>query len=148
MTRVEKLVAQLRNNFSGNPWYGPNLRTVLEGVYAKKSTAKPISNARSIAELFGHLIAWNEIVARRVTGETFEVTEEMDFPDVSKTKWPDLVKRFEAAHAKLIENVGRLKDDDLERTVPGKTHSFAAELHGLMHHNTYHSAQIALLKKA
>jgi uncharacterized damage-inducible protein DinB len=118
------------------------------GIEAKKSVEKPIANARSIAELFGHLIAWNEIVARRVAEEAFEVTEELDFPDVSKTKWPDLLKRFEAAHAKLVENVSRLKDADLERTVPGKKHSFAAELHGLMHHNTYHSAQIALLKKS
>ena len=148
MTRVEKTLAHLKTNFSGQPWHGTALRRILDGIDETRSAARPIPDARSIAELLGHVIAWNEIVGRRVAGETFEVTGEMDFPDVSSTTWSDLVKRLDAAHARLNEIVSKLKDEDLDRIVPGKKHTFSAELHGLMHHNTYHGAQIALLKKA
>ena len=148
MTRTEKLVAQIKANFSGEPWHGPSVRAVLDGIDAKKSVARPIRDAHSIAELLAHITAWNEIVGRRVAGENPAVTAEMDYPDVSNAKWGDLVKRLEAAHARLVEIVGRFSDDDLQRKVPGKEHSVATELHGLMDHNTYHAGQIAILKKA
>jgi hypothetical protein len=107
----------------------------------------PIPNARSTAELLAHIIAWNEIVGRRIIGEQFDVTQEMDFPHVDGMTWSDLLKRLDAAHARLIENVRKLRDEDLKSIVPGKKHNIYVELHGLMHHNTYHAAQIAMLKK-
>lgn len=61
--------------------------------------------------------------------------------------WSVLVEKLEAAHAKLIETAGSLREEDLQATVAGKKHSVYVELHGLMHHNTYHAAQIAMLKK-
>jgi uncharacterized damage-inducible protein DinB len=148
MTRVEKLVARLKITYSGEPWHGPALRTLLDDIGEAKSAAHPVGGAHSIAEVLAHITAWNEIVGRRVAGEELEVTEEMNFPDVSKVKWPDLVKRLDSAHARLVEVVSRLRDDDLSRNVPGKGHSISAELHGLIDHNTYHSGQIAILKKA
>ena len=52
------------------------------------------------------------------------------------------------AHAALLETVGQLGVEDLERPVPGMPYNVYILLHGLVQHNLYHAGQIALLKKA
>ena len=147
MTNIELIVRELKANYAGRTWHGTALRPMLDGVDEQKAYEHLIPNARSIAELLAHIVAWNEIVQRRVAGETFEVSAEMDFPPVRGVAWKDLVNRLEAAHERLIATVSKLEDGYLQSTVVGKKHSVYVELHGLMHHNTYHAAQIAMLKK-
>ena len=147
MAKIENIVTELKSNYSGSPWHGTALKQMVEDVDAKKAFEHPIPGARSIAELLAHATAWNEIVPRRVSGELVEVSPEMDFPPVEGVRWKDLLARLESAHAGLIEKVSRLKDEDLKSIVAGKKHDVYVELHGLMHHNTYHAAQIAMLKK-
>jgi uncharacterized damage-inducible protein DinB len=106
-----------------------------------------IPNARTIAELLAHVTAWIEIVQRRLAGERFEVTPEIDFPSVEGVKWSDAVTRLELAHDKLLETVGAMSDSDFEATVPDKNYTAGSMLHGLINHNAYHAGQIALLKK-
>ena len=111
--------------------------------------AHPSPRARSIAELLAHATAWIEIVERRIRGEDFNVTSAMDFPDTTNVAWPDLLARIDATQARLVQTVSGLVEPDLARTVSaGRPHSVRVMLSGLMHHNTYHAAQIALLSKA
>ena len=149
MATINDTLAALRSNFDGEPWHGRSLRTILMDVDPASVQAHPIPKAKSIAELVAHVIAWMEIVERRVHGEEFEITTEMDFPDTTKVTWADLLARVDTAQAKLIQTISGLDDKDLARQVSlGKQYSVRIMLSGLMHHNTYHAGQIALLSKS
>ncbi len=148
MASIDNVLTALRTNYSGEPWHGNPFRKLIDGVDEKLAHAHPIASAKSIAELLAHAIAWIEIVERRLAGEQVKITPELDFPDVANVRWSDLVDHADRAHASLLEAVGRLSDADLARNVAGKPYSVQFMLSGLMHHNTYHGAQIAILKKA
>jgi uncharacterized damage-inducible protein DinB len=147
MRRAERMVLQLQLNFDGKAWHGTPLRRMVDGIGEGMANLRRIPNARTIAELLAHVTAWIEIVQRRLAGERFEVTPEIDFPSVEGVKWSDAVSRLELAHDKLLETVGAMSDSDFEATVPDKNYTAGSMLHGLINHNAYHAGQIALLKK-
>ncbi len=148
MATVANTLIALKTNYNGQPWHGNAFRKLLDGIDEQRAHAHPIANAKSIADLLAHSIAWMEIVDRRLHGENVKITPELDFPDASGTRWSELVEHADRAHARLLETVAALSDSDLARNVEGKPYSIQFMLSGLMHHNTYHAAQIAILKKA
>jgi uncharacterized damage-inducible protein DinB len=148
MATVADTLTALRTNYDGQPWHGSAFRTLLEGIDDTRAHARPIAGAHTIAELLAHAVAWTMIVDRRLRGEVFAITPDIDFPEAANVRWPDLVERADRAHARLLEVVERLRDEDLAQPVAGKPYSVEFMLSGLMHHNTYHAAQIAMLKKA
>lgn len=147
MRLVERMLLELNSTFDGDAWHGTPLRRMLDDVDEIKARSKPSDAVHSIAELLAHITAWIEIVQRRLGDERVEVTPELDFPDVAKVSWRDAIGRLERAHSLLVDTVARMKDSDFDEKVPGKSYTVDFMLHGLVHHNTYHAAQIALLKK-
>jgi uncharacterized damage-inducible protein DinB len=144
---VESMLTVLQENFDGEPWHGSPLRRLLDGIDDERAHAHPLPNVRSIAELLAHLSAWIDIADRRIRGEEFEITPELDFPDATNARFADLVSQLEWRHASLLRTVRALDDDALRAKVAGKPYSIQWMLHGVMHHNTYHAAQIAILGK-
>ncbi|HEX9162904.1 MAG TPA: DinB family protein [Thermoanaerobaculia bacterium] len=143
----QQIAAELRDNFDGTPWHGLPLRRLVSDVNPEKAHAHPVPDGHSIAELLAHTIAWIEIVERRLLGENFEVTPEIDFPSVDGVAWATLLARLDAAHDRLIHMVEQMPDEKLRENVAGKKYTAKWMLRGLAHHNTYHGAQIAMLKK-
>lgn len=146
MTRVQTFVDQLETNFDGAPWHGPSVRRLLHGITSERAHQRVLPEAHTIAELLSHLTAWNEIVERRLGGEQVDVTADMDFPSGGGS-WEEQIGRLESAHEKLVARLAATPDERLDQSVAGKDYTVAHMIDGLMHHNTYHSAQIALLKK-
>jgi uncharacterized damage-inducible protein DinB len=144
---VERMLLELNASFDGDPWHGSPLLRLLDGVDDAKATARPLANAKTIAELLAHIIAWTEIVQKRAAGELVDVTAEMDFPSVEGVAIADAAKHLQRAHTRLIDTVARMQDDDFDRVVAGKPYTVDYMLHGLISHNAYHGGQIALLKK-
>jgi uncharacterized damage-inducible protein DinB len=147
MTLSDRLLSDLNSTFDGDAWHGTPLRRMLDGVDDARAHLRPIADAKTIAELVAHITSWTEIVERRVRFEPFDVTSAMDFPKVEGTKLDDWIVRLEAAHAKLAGTVATLSDADFDKLVPGRPHTLDYTLRGLIHHSTYHAAQIAILKK-
>ena len=147
MRLEDRILVQLTTTFESNAWHGTPLRKMLDSVDDVTANARPIPNARTIAELTAHVTAWIEISDRRARGEQFEVTSEMDFPNVQRVAWSEIVERLERAHAALIETVRSMSDSEIDSSPPGKSYTNEFMLHGVAHHNTYHAAQIAMLKK-
>lgn len=147
MRLADRILVQLTTTYDGAAWHGTPLRRMLEDVDEAQAKARPIASARTIAELTAHVTAWIEIVARRVRGEEFEVTPDIDFPNVDRVSWEAAIDRLERAHADLVETVRTMSDDQIDAMVAGKSYTHEYMLHGLAHHNTYHAAQIAMLKK-
>lgn len=148
MDLAKRAVIDLKSTYDGQAWHGTPLRRILDGIDHAMAHERPIASARTIAELLAHVTAWIEIVGRRVAGKTVEVTPEMDFPSVANVHWNEQIERLERAHRKLVERVRGLGDDDFDRQVEeSRSYTVDFMLRGLVHHNTYHAAQIAMLKK-
>jgi uncharacterized damage-inducible protein DinB len=147
MARSAEIAAALRRNVSGRPWHGSALLDIVAKVAPERAFTRPAPEIRSIAELLGHTIAWMEIVTERLRGADPDVPMERDFPDVGGVSWDALVARLHAAFAALLEAVHATGDAAWQRNAPGKPHTMEFMLDGLLHHTTYHAAQIALLNR-
>jgi uncharacterized damage-inducible protein DinB len=147
MTNTERLLRDLQSTYDGDAWHGTPLRRMLDGVDDAGGDAHPIEGARSIKELLAHVASWNEIVDRRIGGEAYVPPLEVDFPSVEGVSLASLLARLDAAHDRLLARVATLRDEDLDRLTPGKDYTIDFMLRGLVHHDTYHAAQIAMLKK-
>ncbi|HKS25268.1 MAG TPA: DinB family protein [Thermoanaerobaculia bacterium] len=148
MSKSEELAAALQRNFDGQPWHGSSLLRIVGNVAPERAFTRPAPEIRSIAELLAHTIAWVEIVTERLRGASPEVTPERDFPSVDGVPWDTLVARLHTAFAALLDAVRAIGDDAAwQRNAPGKTHTMAHMVDGLLHHTTYHAAQMALLNR-
>lgn len=146
MRRVERLLLEIMSVYNGDAWHGDPLVSMLDGVDESVANRRPIQGKKSIHELTLHVTAWMEIVARRCAGDAREPDAEEDQPDASGASWSETRLRLQRAHERLLDQVARLSEEDLDRQVPGRRYSFEFMINGLVHHTTYHEGQIALLK--
>jgi uncharacterized damage-inducible protein DinB len=152
MKEVERILDQLKRSFEGEAWHGPSVREVLANVNAQKAMAHPIPAAHSIWEITLHIAAWQHYVCKRFQGKPFEATPEQDWPLASsddEKAWQDSLNQLESGYQKLLAEIMKLSDDDLEEViVPGKDYNFYFMIQGVIQHNLFHAGQIALLKKS
>jgi uncharacterized damage-inducible protein DinB len=147
MRTTAELVAALRENFDGRPWHGSALRTLVAAVMPERAHLRPSDDVRSAAELLAHAVAWMEIVRERLEGRDEEVRPEVDFPAVDEVSWNDLVGRLDRAFAALLDTVSSKDDAFWQQSVPGHRYTAERMLDGLLHHNSYHGAQIAVISR-
>ncbi len=152
MSEIDRIKDQLERAHRGDAWHGPSLREVLEGVTAAQAAARPVSQAHTIWELVRHIIAWEQIARRRLSGETLVgIPDEMSFPpvlDTSDAAWHRVRAEVEESSRSLHDALQRMNDARLEATVPGTQYTNYVLLHGVIQHDLYHAGQIALLRKA
>jgi len=140
MSRVDTLTKELEDAYDGEPWYGDSLRQTLDGIDESRLRERP-----RIGELLAHITAWIEITNRRLDGQIFEVSNDVNFPTAGV--WAEELARLDTAHDALLTRVAKLSDGDLDRMMPGKPHSVEFGLRGVVQHCIYHQGQIALLRK-
>ncbi len=151
MTEIERISDQLKRAFEGHAWHGPSVKEVLAGVTAAQAASKPISNAHSIWELVLHIAAWEDAVKRWVRGESYDVSDEQNWPGIKNTgdpAWEKTLDALEKGHMELREVISRLSDADLDKILKEPKSSVYQLLHGVIQHDLYHAGQIAVLKKA
>ena len=152
MTRVQGIVDQLQRAWDGDPFHGPALRTILEGVAAGQAFARPLPGAHSIAEIALHIATWEDVVQRRVGGEVIDsLPDEQDWPPVGEetpAAWHAVQRKLEDAHARLEQRVAALPEARLVDPVAARDYDVEYMLYGIVQHTLYHAGQIALLKKA
>lgn len=164
MNELEHLADTIRRSHEGDAWHGPSLTEILQGVTAEQAS-KRVGDAHTIWELTEHIIAWLDIVRRRIEGERLtddNLTWKDNWPPVPETteeNWHKTVSRAADANRRLCQRVlsfgiGELDVPGVEFTmpaldssVPGKDYTFAVMLNGAAQHVIYHAGQIALLKK-
>jgi uncharacterized damage-inducible protein DinB len=147
-TRIAEL---LRRAFEGNAWHGPALLELLEDVNAATAAAKAMSKVHSIWELVLHIAVWDGAALRRLSGEKYQPTGDLNFPPMptpTEAAWRKAVAATKRTHDVLVKTVAALPDSRLGERVPGKRYDFYHLLHGIAQHELYHAGQIAILKKA
>lgn len=151
MKETGRIEDQLKRAFHGEAWHGPAVKEALEGVTPDTAAQRPVKEAHSIWELVHHVAAWVDIVRRRVQGEVFNVTDDMNFPpvtDTSQTAWTESLRRMEAAETELRKTILGLPESRLKVPALEGAPTVYILLHGAIQHSLYHAGQIVLLKKA
>jgi len=151
MTEIETIADQLEQCVGGDVWYGASLRELLADVTAERAAARPVPQAHSIEEIFAHISAWLPAVRRRLNGEAVELSSPEEWPqptELTEASWARAQTSFDREHDQLLKAIRSLSPEALDATTPGRPYSVRYMLCGVTQHVVYHSAQIALLKKA
>ena len=163
MSRATRLANHIERTVTGPMWHGPALIEVLDGVSRDQALARPLVGAHTIWELVLHITAWCDIARQRLKGQaTGDPTPEQDWPPVPAalpngrdasgidpaSEWRRAVERLAQSHRDLAEDTKLLADEQLTALVAGLDYTVSVLLRGIVEHGTYHSGQIALLRKA
>ena len=152
MSEIERIRDLLWYTYKGPAWHGPALAENLDGVTAEQAGLRPIGEAHSIWELVRHMTAWIDEVIRTLDGETYTVLPvDQDWaPDSAGdgAAWECALEILDSSMDALCGAVAELGDEKLEEIVPGQEFNYYWLLHGVVHHNTYHSGQIGILRKS
>lgn len=153
MTEQQHLADTIRRACNGDAWHGPALAELLANVDATLARRKK-DNAHSIWELALHVMAWFDIVRRRMEGEVLgdhNLTASDDWPplpaELSDAQWQSTRDALLAAGHRLAGAIERFPASRLDEQVPGKDYSYSVMLHGAAQHALYHAGQIALLRR-
>jgi uncharacterized damage-inducible protein DinB len=146
MGEIERIGKQLERTYAGNPWHGPSLRNVLEGIEDEGAKARPIPGAHTIAELVAHILAWREETLRRLEGNGRDLPMDENWPE--PLGWSELLERLDRSPRALSKAIASLDDEVLDKKVEGRRESHYVLLQGMIHHDLYHAGQIVILKKA
>jgi uncharacterized damage-inducible protein DinB len=148
MNEPQRICRQIEQMVYGEAWHGPCLVDVLQGVDAKKASAKPIPTLHSIWELLGHLTATQRIILERIETGGDSGIEWLDVPTPTEDAWQNAVAGFKDAEARLRQAIAAFPEDRLELPLkPGGTTAYN-NFHGNVQHLAYHIGQMAILNKA
>jgi hypothetical protein len=142
---------------TGDPWHGPSVLRILDGVTAEQAACRPPGNVHSIWELVLHMTGWAQEVTARLGGRAAQEPAAGDWPAIGEPTpddWRAAQAALFAAHRDLAAavrhvDVSRLAQPvlDFRDNALGAGLSNYLTLHGLVHHSAYHAGQIAVLKR-
>jgi len=148
--RVANLLAETYHGDAvGLAWFGPALRPLLGAVSPTIATDRLLRNRHTIWEIVLHLTANIDFVLARLDGRELELSANDDWPPVPEptvAAWEDALAALDARYETLLERVRGLGDAQLARPVVGRQYDLYAMLHGIIHHNVYHTGQMALIR--
>jgi len=151
MNESKRLASQLERALNGGAWHGPSWREALEGVTREDALHRPIPEAHSIAEIVLHFTTWQDVVRRRLEGESPQVSDAEDWPTAvfpDEAAWSAAVARLFDTGRSLREVIERFPVERLEEQRPGVDDTWFALIIGQLQHMLYHGGQIGLLRKA
>ncbi|MEL6942028.1 MAG: DinB family protein [Bacteroidota bacterium] len=147
---ISQLIHQLQKTYNGAAWHGPNMVETLADITTEQAT-KRVGACNNIAELVHHIYAWRIFIIKRFSGEgEFEVSDDFNFKsfgNLDAATWDALKDKLAQSQDQLIETVKKINPKKLSDQVINRNYTHLDLLHGIIHHDLYHSGQIALLKK-
>ena len=153
MKETDRLADQLERSLEGEAWHGPALLELLRGVTPAEAMAKPISGVHSIGEIVPHLIVWQDVARRRLSGDParFEIGGPQDWPPpptATDVSWTSALDRLRASTDSLARAIRALPEARFDEPILEGFSTVYQTLHGVVQHNLYHAGQIAALKRA
>jgi uncharacterized damage-inducible protein DinB len=157
MMETRNIVELIERLMTGDPWHGPGVARILEGVTAEMAARRPPGGAHTIWELVLHMTGWAREVTARLGGRAAQEPEAGDWPDIgapTADRWRGAQAALFTAYEELSRVVGAMDAGTLARPVVdlrdnalGTGLSHYVTLHGVIHHAVYHAGQIALVKR-
>jgi uncharacterized damage-inducible protein DinB len=138
----------LQRSFAKDAWHGPSTKEALQAI-TQQTSGNRLPNTHSIIELVTHMTAWRNFVIQKLSGNAdFEVSNEMNFPPTQD--WTKAIAGLEKSQLALLAAIENFPEEKLTELVPkaSSDYTFYTLLHGIIHHDTYHTGQISLIHKA
>lgn len=135
-------------------WAGRGVLPAIEGVDGPGAHWRPHPEQHTIAELALHMAYWKDAAGARLAGRPWTYDERQDWRTAPATDsgWTHAQQELEAAHKRLMADLGGLKENRLLAPLPtlqGQTRTVRAiDLAvDIATHDHYHAAQIFVLKR-
>jgi uncharacterized damage-inducible protein DinB len=150
MNELQQILEQYDQTMTGEAWYGDPVWKILEGIDAHGAAAQPIAGAHTIWQLVMHMAFWEDVATRRFSGPVTpdEAGNFPPTPELSEADWRRTLDRFRASNTEFRAALSQIDPTKLSEKTPAGQRSFRYEMVGVIQHDIYHAAQIALLKKA
>ena len=150
---AQKLIHELDNTLSGQPWYGSPVLKLIEKVNPENAHTRSCG-PHSSADILLHMIAWTEETNDRLKGKYASDPARGDWPDPAHHTWIELNGLFVLCNKHLKDTVVKMDGAAFSQIVNDDREDGLAErityeelIRGIIQHHVYHSAQIALLNK-
>ena len=150
MSETRRIADQLRRAFHGEAWHGPAVKEALAGVSARQAAARPLASAHTIWEITLHIAVWEDVVRRRLLGETVAPSDAEDWPragEGGERAWADLLARLEAGNRALHDVILAYDESRIDQPPANNRSAAYVLMQGAIQHDLYHAGQISLLKK-
>jgi uncharacterized damage-inducible protein DinB len=150
---IDLSIAQLKDAYEGDPWFGRNIKELLNEVDEKVAFQK-LNNQHSILELVWHMITWREFTINCLQpspNRNLKYFEELDWREIDHNNaalWPEGLLRLEQTQTELLRILDKQDDSLLENLVKERQYNFRKLVNGLIQHDIYHLGQIAYINKA
>lgn len=145
---IQKLISLFNQTFEEGAWHGPTVMETLRGVTAQQAAFR-LPDTHSIAELTAHMVNWRMYALKKLQGDSdYDVSDEVNFR--FDGDWEGTLQELRESQNRLTTALASVSDSILQEHVPGAREeglTFYRLLHGVIHHDLYHTGQIALLKK-
>ncbi len=152
MSEIPRLLDLFHRTFEGDAWHGDPVTKILQNITAPQAARLVLPNIHTIWELVLHMAVWKDVARWRIKHNDRQPTPDENFPavtDPSPAAWEQAKERLAQAHRALCNSVAKMSEEQLFEEFPaGGGLSHYVRLHGVIQHDCYHSAQIAILKKA
>ena len=152
-TQILLLSERIRDAWDGDPWFGRNIRELLDEVDGPVAIVQP-EGQHSILELVLHMAAWKEFTISRMKndGQPLAYFEEIDWRPITHTgdaslQWASALDELNRMHEELLELLQQQEDAVFLLPVPGKSYTYRNLLFGILEHDIYHAGQVAYVKK-
>ena len=147
-TEIQDFLTLLRKTYEREAWHGPSVKEAIGNISDELIFAR-LPGTHSIIELVAHMTAWRRYAIKKLMGESdYTVTDEMNFPNPDN--WQEAVRQLEESQEQLVAVVEQCTPEKFKQLVPGTKNplTFYTLLHGIIHHDLYHTGQIMLIRKA
>lgn len=151
---INRYISEFEAVYNGEPWYGRSLMSIIKDANPKDVFKKTKPTAHSTYEITHHLLAWRNLLVKRLNGDTkyaIDPNSKEDWAPLPKEQtaasWEELVKRLEQNQQELLKAFGKWNDEALEKNFAGTDYTLRTHLNGQLQHDIYHTGQIALAIK-
>lgn len=148
---IENLKNLFNTAFHGGAWHGPSVLELTKGLTVKEASYSA-GNVHNIAELLYHITSWRLFAVKKMQGdEDYNISDEKanwgNIGKIDQFELETLMMELTLSHDELIKELETKTDAFLQEIVPGAEYNFNTLLNGIIHHDLYHSGQIAIIKK-
>lgn len=155
MTTNDKLIYQVENTLSGQPWYGDPIYDILDKV-TFESAYERVGHAHTIAEIVLHMVSWTEEVMDRMNEKPASLPVSGNWPhpgDPDENKWQLWIDDFKLVNVNLIKTIRDFPEDKwgepiIDERADEPVTTYEELLYGFIQHQIYHAGQIAVLIRA
>ncbi len=148
---VAYYTSQLENLFNGQPWLDETLLKKTNKLSSEQAFKRPYLSVHSVAEILAHMIAWREVLIRRLEGNyayQVQMQSSQDWPSMQQLQilgWDALQQQLADNQNRLIELLRQQSDEVLAIPYNEQGHTFDYLINGIIQHDLYHLGQMGLV---